>query len=852
MNPYIRCLFLLLLLHELPAQSTYYVRQNASGANTGLSWSDAFTDMQSALAAAQKGDAIWVAGGVYAPTAGADRNISFEPRSGVKLYGGFAGTETALSQRDPGAHVTTLSGDIGDPADTTDNSYTILYLAYPDSSTLIDGFTFRHGYASSDTSFDYTSRVLCGAAVYVEARGGTGLPVFSGCRFLDNFAQGSGGAYFVSAANTKGSTPVFRHCEFRNNWAWQKGGAVYLAGGNSFDRGIEFDHCVFLQNRAWSPQGQGGALYFQQNFGNEEIRFQNCKMNENFSAHSGGAISIWYSDMERFSCLFDSCEIIANHSNTGAGILYITPTILANVHSVNFTFRNSSVEYNRPTTSSVIDVASSSLSDIDSIVFSGNYFNKNGNLTLLKIEEGLSRSLKVNDNVFIENEGPIVAPAYASNNFFYKNKSYCILLVPGSEDTCNVVNNVFAQSGDDNYQKYIFPVYSTRYLPPGAPIRKNCLVNNIFYGNRYWIDGNPNNDPPVASFNLQNNIFINNFNLANGQIGLPFSVSYDSVYLSYNLMDTDCADLPGLAVCGPGNIVASDPMFMDTAALDFRLQPCSPAVNAGSNAAVLLAGLPEDFDGNPRILDGIVDMGAIESLMLALAAPPQTTPACNGLADGAVQFDLQNGCPPYSLQWTNGAQSGTEPEQLLPGAYQFTVTDQKGKVFETAVDIPGSAAFMAGASVQNAGGPATADGSISVYVQSGTGPFTFFWSTSDSTAGISGLLPGIYTVTITDGAGCIYTREYEVKFTIGTGEPGEPAGWVYPNPAVSVVRLGFGPCDEWRLITPEGRVCRQAHRRASGEIVEIALQGLPPGIYAYRFQKSGQPAGQGKLAILPH
>jgi predicted outer membrane repeat protein len=61
---------------------------------------------------------------------------------------------------------------------------------------------------------------------------------------------------------------------------------------------------------------------------------------------------------------------------------------------------------------------------------------------------------------------------------------------------------------------------------------------------------------------------------------------------------------------GTGNIDA-DPLFVDPGTDNVRLSYGSPCVNAGDNGA-LPPGTTADIDGNPRILDGIVDMGAYE------------------------------------------------------------------------------------------------------------------------------------------------------------------------------------------------------------------------------------------------
>ena len=55
------------------AAGVIYVRNSASGANTGASWTDAYTSLQSAIAAASSGNQIWVAAGTYTPSTTSDR-----------------------------------------------------------------------------------------------------------------------------------------------------------------------------------------------------------------------------------------------------------------------------------------------------------------------------------------------------------------------------------------------------------------------------------------------------------------------------------------------------------------------------------------------------------------------------------------------------------------------------------------------------------------------------------------------------------------------------------------------------------------------------------------------------------
>ena len=133
----------LLVIAAVPAANagTCYVTTAGSNANSGASWASPY-DLQTALGAGPCTE-IWVAAGIYKPTPGSDRTISFGVRPGVAVYGGFSGTETRRGQRDSAANLTVLSGDlngddtdvnagngvdVGVSANNVDNSYTIVMM----------------------------------------------------------------------------------------------------------------------------------------------------------------------------------------------------------------------------------------------------------------------------------------------------------------------------------------------------------------------------------------------------------------------------------------------------------------------------------------------------------------------------------------------------------------------------------------------------------------------------------------------------------------------------------------------------------------------------------------------------
>jgi hypothetical protein len=110
-----------------------HVATSGDDGNDGLSWSTAKRTVQAGVNAAQPGRQVWVAVGTYV------ENISLKP--GVALYGGFAGLETRLYQRNWRANETILDGNqigavVVAPSDTPPN------LTY---GTRIDGFTIRNG-----------------------------------------------------------------------------------------------------------------------------------------------------------------------------------------------------------------------------------------------------------------------------------------------------------------------------------------------------------------------------------------------------------------------------------------------------------------------------------------------------------------------------------------------------------------------------------------------------------------------------------------------------------------------------------------------------------------------------------
>jgi M6 family metalloprotease-like protein len=156
----------------------------------GKTWATAYTSINNAIKSAFNNSEIWVASGTYT-----------EPivvRQGVSLYGGFAGNETALSERKPSVNQTVLSGSTHrQPVLTANSGVTI--------STVVDGFVIRGG------------RSVDGGGIY--CRGGS--PTISYNNISNNNVNGHGGAIYCC-----GASPVITKNVISNNSS-KDGGGIY-------------------------------------------------------------------------------------------------------------------------------------------------------------------------------------------------------------------------------------------------------------------------------------------------------------------------------------------------------------------------------------------------------------------------------------------------------------------------------------------------------------------------------------------------------------------------------------------------------------------------------------------------
>lgn len=162
--------------------------------------------------------------------------------------------------------------------------------------------------------------------------------------------------------------------------------------------------------------------------------------------------------------------------------------------------------------------------------------------------------------------------------------------------------------------------------------------------------------------------------------------------------------------------------------------------------------------------------GLTASKSIVISQPPALGATLNGqpqicalVPDGFSYAIPTGGTPPYSFNWSNGAQTQLN-NHLSAGAYTITVTDVKGCTTTGAFTVGdlGLGLYLF-ADSEDAVCPVGGNGSASVVVASGTGPYQYNWNTGSSTDSAASLYAGTYTVSVTDANGCAATASVTVE-----------------------------------------------------------------------------------------
>ena len=293
-----------------------YVAKSGSDVNDGLSWSTAKVTVQAGLNAALSGDQVWVAAGTYVEC------VTLQAEVG--LYGGFAGSETDLSQRDWKANLTILDGNQAGSVVTAPSGST--------AATRIDGFTIRNGKATAGGGIYCKSSSLTilnntitenSAARDSSCRGGGlycsgGSPTISSNTIVGNTASSGGGICCDS------SSPVISNNTVTGNTAFAAGGGINC----NYSASPTISRNTITANKANS----GGGVYCN----SSSPTIANNTITGNTASSVGGGICCYASSSPTISKNTITGNIAAgNYGGGGISCSGSSPTISNNTITGN-------------------------------------------------------------------------------------------------------------------------------------------------------------------------------------------------------------------------------------------------------------------------------------------------------------------------------------------------------------------------------------------------------------------------------------------------------------------------------------------------------------------------------------
>lgn len=252
----------------------YYVSKNGDNTN-GSSWATAYNKIQDAMSQASAGDSIFVSKGTFYPHL-SDKTVPFQIKQGVKLLGGFSGSEnpitsSVIENRNFKSNETILSGDINKDGLKDGNSYNVVLFRNKDNSTLLDGFSIRHGNADGPGSF------ADGGGVRVEDNSNPVLKnlIIDSCNAdyggamsfdtnsysnIENIIIKDNTAYYGGGISTESAYPTIKNGLFYNNRASEFGGALYNRNMGFASSGPTYINCTFNNNNAGSTSFNSGGV----------------------------------------------------------------------------------------------------------------------------------------------------------------------------------------------------------------------------------------------------------------------------------------------------------------------------------------------------------------------------------------------------------------------------------------------------------------------------------------------------------------------------------------------------------------------------------------------------------------
>lgn len=679
--------------HILLENNIIFVDANNGDDNhNGTSWDDAVKDLQKALEKAVVGDQIWVAAGTYTPTKRDNdsdpRTAHFKMKNGVAIYGGFAGDEKTLTQRDFQNNKTILSGVLPSGG----NAYHVFY--HPDNlhlneTAILDGVIITagnpnhatqnqhmHGGGMYNSGNSPTLRnVVFTANIAYQYGGGIynyeSNPTVMNVTFIENRAYSGGGMYNDSSnpqltdvmfdnnrvsmngggLYNNNSNPILLSTAFTANNAPNNGGGVYNTGKSD----AILTDALFKQNKA---AVEGGGMYNS----NSNPKLTDVVFEQNTADWSGGGMNNSNSSPALTNVTFSG-----NQTKYGGGIYNIgsSPTLIDVKFNENTASQQGGGIYNKeasnPTLTDVVfeenkatwygggmsnhgssPVLTDVIFNMNQTTLGGGMYNDNSNPTLIGVKfKGNRATVRSNSGgigagMYNSVSSPTLTDIIFSENIA-DNGGGGIYNGGGSEPT---ITNVSFTANEASTGGGMYNAANTRPILINALFTfnqaKNSAAGSALYNSdttdislmnaTIYANGPTAIRGGTVNSKIVNSIIIGNANTASyaDYLGKMTNSLVDVLVGKGQLFDAD------------GNPIGSetytpDDIFVNPTEANLHLKTGSPAIDMGnSNAHSIMT----DLAGKKRIQGAAIDLGAYE-----MQSRYTVTYHPNGATGGTVPID---------------------------------------------------------------------------------------------------------------------------------------------------------------------------------------------------------------------
>ena len=228
-----------------------------------------------------------------------------------------------------------------------------------------------------------------------------------------------------------------------------------------------------------------------------------------------------------------------------------------------------------------------------------------------------------------------------------------------------------------------------------------------------------------------------------------------------------------------------------------------------------------------------------------------TNVACFGDSSGQIELLFTNPQEITNITWNNG-QSGTVLSNLSVGTYDATISYNNGlcSIMQSELvqspNVISITALITDIDSINAG-------AIDVTVSGGTPPYLYNWDNNQQTEDLTNLIAGVYSISVTDSAGCSLAAFYEIsEDTTGQSDGLDEVIYfninAYPNPSNGDVTISWsGELISLELISALGQVISKQYSFPTNTKL---LKNLNSGVYFVRYTKNQTTSKTIKLVVL--